>query len=301
MGKVSMGDELNTIYYTYNKQALANRQYNGYVHFKTDNFKKLETIHVWHIHISDHKVLFVLTKDIEAGKRDELLSGMTNDKCMDALGVIYESIQAENTNVDVIPYKVSHVDDSTNLNVDKSTMPSDPIVQSVDINTKSISHAGIAGASAKDHQKVNSNFCSLVVDRVFDGVNIFIPCKVVEKVNSEADLVDVVTAGIPSLTGDDFTKETIHVEYEWRPSKCDICKIFGPVHDHCLKKVASPLIVATSNFVTTTVEKKNDGFQMVGKKKKRKDSIEIVATLQACAGSLRREEEDLEIYEEKHD
>ncbi|GJR80292.1 hypothetical protein Tco_0151077 [Tanacetum coccineum] len=34
------------------------------------------------------------------------------------------------------------------------------------------------------------------------------------EVNSEADLVDVVTIGIPSLTGDDFTKETIRVEYK---------------------------------------------------------------------------------------
>nr|GEY87719.1 zinc knuckle CX2CX4HX4C [Tanacetum cinerariifolium] len=64
------------------------------------------------------------------------------------------------------------------------------------------------------------------------------------EVNSEADLVDVVTIGIPSLTGDGFTKETIHVEYEWRPP--------------------------SFNVVTHTVEKSNDGFQTVGKKKKRK-------------------------------
>ncbi|GKG28654.1 hypothetical protein Tco_0416019, partial [Tanacetum coccineum] len=73
----------------------------------------------------------VLTKDIEAGKHDELLSRMTNDKrmeVMDALGAICDSIQAENTNDDVILCNVSHVDDSTKLNVDKSTMPSDPIV-----------------------------------------------------------------------------------------------------------------------------------------------------------------------------
>ncbi|GJR78986.1 zinc knuckle CX2CX4HX4C containing protein [Tanacetum coccineum] len=63
------------------------------------------------------------------------------------------------------------------------------------------------------------------------------------EVNSEVDLVDVVTIGIPSLTGDDFTKETIRVEYEWRPPKCDECKIFVMF---------------------------NDGFQMVGKKKKSK-------------------------------
>nr|GEU41902.1 zinc knuckle CX2CX4HX4C [Tanacetum cinerariifolium] len=34
------------------------------------------------------------------------------------------------------------------------------------------------------------------------------------EVNSEADHVDVITIGIPSFTVDDFTKETIHVEYE---------------------------------------------------------------------------------------
>ncbi|GJU29762.1 zinc knuckle CX2CX4HX4C containing protein [Tanacetum coccineum] len=258
----------------------------------------------------------------------------------------------------------------------------------MDINTKSTSYAGAAGASAKDQPKVNSNFRPLVVDPVFDGVNISIPRKVVEKVstrfehtlygyfigkrmafpvveyyvrnnwakhglkrimmntkgfffykfdsragleaileggpwlihnssiilklwsmdtiflkeeltrisiwvklhdvpiqvlkrmssfarclikiNSEADLVDVVTIGIPSLIGDDSTVETIRVEYEWRPPMCDICKIFGHVHDHCPKKVVSPPIVATFNVVTPTVEKTNDGFQAVGKKKKRK-------------------------------
>ncbi|GJW92952.1 zinc knuckle CX2CX4HX4C containing protein [Tanacetum coccineum] len=57
------------------------------------------------------------------------------------------------------------------------------------------------------------------------------------EVNSEADLVDVVTIGIPSLSEDDFTKETIRVEYEWRPPRCDTCKIFGHVHDYCPKKV----------------------------------------------------------------
>ncbi|GKB37416.1 zf-CCHC domain-containing protein [Tanacetum coccineum] len=93
------------------------------------------------------------------------------------------------------------------------------------------------------------------------------------EVNSKADFVDVATIGIPSLTGEYFTKETIRVEYEWRPPRCDEFKIFGHVHDHCPKKVVSPPIVATLNVVNTstvvtpTVE--NDGFQAVGKKKKK--------------------------------
>ncbi|GKA79041.1 zinc knuckle CX2CX4HX4C containing protein [Tanacetum coccineum] len=52
--------------------------------------------------------------------------------------------------------------------------------------------------------------------------------------------------------------------------RCDTCKIFDHVHDYCPKKVVSPPIVATSNVVTPNAEKTNDGFQTVGKKKKRK-------------------------------
>nr|GEV96231.1 hypothetical protein [Tanacetum cinerariifolium] len=156
--------------------------------------------------------------------------------------------------------------------------PSDPIVQSVDNNTKSTSYIGAAGASAMAQPQVNFKLSPLVADPIFNGVNISIPQKVFEKVgleavlesgpwivpntliilkkwsmstsllkeeltripiwvNSEADLVDSVTIGILSLSGDDFTKETIRVEYEWRPPVCDVCKIFGHVHDHCPKKV----------------------------------------------------------------
>ncbi|GJZ23762.1 zinc knuckle CX2CX4HX4C containing protein, partial [Tanacetum coccineum] len=210
-----------------------------------------------------------------------------------------------------------------------------------DINTKSTSYAGDAGAVTKDQPKVISNFHPLVADPVFNGVNISIPRKVVQKgrhglkriilnnkgffffkFDSRAGLeavlegspwmirnssiilkkwsmstsllkeeltripiwvklhdvplqvyeedVDVVTIGIPSLTVDDFTKETIRVKYEWRPPRCVLCNIFGHVHDMCPKKVVSPHIVTTSNVVTPTVEKTIDGFQTVGKNKKRK-------------------------------
>ncbi|GJR27645.1 hypothetical protein Tco_1103877 [Tanacetum coccineum] len=91
-----------------------------------------------------------LINDIEAGKHDELLSRMTNDdhrETIDALGTICNSIQADNNNVDVIPCKVSHMDDS--INVDESTIPNDLIVQSVDINTKSTSYVGASGTSEK--------------------------------------------------------------------------------------------------------------------------------------------------------
>ncbi|GJX98846.1 zinc knuckle CX2CX4HX4C containing protein [Tanacetum coccineum] len=79
------------------------------------------------------------------------------------------------------------------------------------------------------------------------GRSIFARCLI--KVNSEANLVDVVTIGVPSLTRDDYTKETIRF---W-----------------CSKKVVSHPIATTSNVVTPTIVKTNDGFQTVGKKKKK--------------------------------
>ncbi|GKB65109.1 hypothetical protein Tco_0921295, partial [Tanacetum coccineum] len=153
--------------------------------------------------------LHKLINDIKAGKHEELLSGMTNDdrmETLDALGSICNSIQA---NCNHLPSKAS---------------PSHPIMQSVNINTKSTSYAGATG-----------------------GRSSFAQCLI--KVNLKANLEDSVTIGIPSLTGDDFTKETIHVEYEWRPPRCDECKIFGHVNDHCPKNLVNPPIVTTSNVV----------------------------------------------------
>nr|GEX26993.1 zinc knuckle CX2CX4HX4C [Tanacetum cinerariifolium] len=181
--------------------------------------------------------LHKLINDIEAGKHDELLSEMTNDDRMEtlnAIGTICKSVHYDDNNTDVIPF-CGH---QYQVNI----------------------YVGATCASVKDQPIVNSNIYTLVVNSVFDGVNISIPRKVVEKVstrfehtlygyfigkrmvfpvveyyarnnwvkhgwslvNSEADLMDVITIGIPSLSGDGFTKETICVEYEWRLPRCDI-------------------------------------------------------------------------------
>ncbi|GJR35199.1 zinc knuckle CX2CX4HX4C containing protein [Tanacetum coccineum] len=73
------------------------------------------------------------------------------------------------------------------------------------------------------------------------GQSSFARCLI--EVNFEADLVDVVTVGVPSLSREGFTKETMSVD---------------------------PPIATTSNVVTPIVVEINDGFQMVGKKKKKK-------------------------------
>ncbi|GJY26089.1 hypothetical protein Tco_0400815 [Tanacetum coccineum] len=76
--------------------------------------------------------------------------------------------------------------------------------------------------------------------------------------------------GVPLIEGSGFTIETITIEYEWNPTRSDLCKIFGHVHDHCPNMVSVPPTIVTHNVVTPTVEKTNDRFQTVGKKKKNK-------------------------------
>ncbi|GKD26032.1 zinc knuckle CX2CX4HX4C containing protein [Tanacetum coccineum] len=41
------------------------------------------------------------------------------------------------------------------------------------------------------------------------------------EVSSVEPFKEEITIGIPQLEGDDFSKETIYVEYEWKPPRCD--------------------------------------------------------------------------------
>nr|GFA38996.1 hypothetical protein [Tanacetum cinerariifolium] len=93
-------------------------------------------------------------------------------------------------------------------------------------------------------------------------------------------LPESLTIGVPLIENTGFTIETVTIEYEWKPPRCDLCKIFGHIHNHFPKKVSiSPIVAtsnvvtltaATSNVVTPTVKKTNDGFQIVEKRKKGK-------------------------------
>ncbi|GJV73820.1 zinc knuckle CX2CX4HX4C containing protein [Tanacetum coccineum] len=98
------------------------------------------------------------------------------------------------------------------------------------------------------------------------------------EINAEDVLLDSLTIGIP-CEDDGFSIEIVSIEYEWKPPRCDLCKIFGYSHDYYPKKVLIPIVdtskvitpnvVNTSTIPTPSVEKTNDGFQTVGKKKKK--------------------------------
>ncbi|GJS66843.1 zinc knuckle CX2CX4HX4C containing protein [Tanacetum coccineum] len=89
------------------------------------------------------------------------------------------------------------------------------------------------------------------------------------EINDDDVLKESLTMGVPLIEGSRYTVEIVTIEYELKPPRCDLCKIFGHVHDHCPKKVSIPPTVVTSNVATPTVGKTNDGFQTVGKKKKK--------------------------------
>ncbi|GJW46208.1 zinc knuckle CX2CX4HX4C containing protein [Tanacetum coccineum] len=238
-----------------------------------------------------------LINDIDAGKHDELLSKLTNKdrmEILEALGSICNSIKVDRNNADVIPCKVSYADDSINLNVDESTIPSDPIVQSVDIN-KSTSYAGVAGGIVEkvstrfEHTLygyfigkrmafpvveyyARNNWAKHGLKRIMMNSKGFFFFKFDSRAGLEAvleggpwlirkssvhsrngDLVDVVTIGIPSLSEDDFTKETIRVEYEWRPPRCDIYEEdVENVYDESANLIQNTKAGGSSSFTAAT-------------------------------------------------
>ncbi|GJR72483.1 zinc knuckle CX2CX4HX4C containing protein [Tanacetum coccineum] len=90
------------------------------------------------------------------------------------------------------------------------------------------------------------------------GESSFARCLI--EINAGDVLKESLTMGVPLIEDSGFTIETVNTEYEWKPPRCDLCKIFGHVQDHCPKKVS-----ITSFVDNLIVEKINDGFQTVGR------------------------------------
>nr|GEW39628.1 hypothetical protein [Tanacetum cinerariifolium] len=97
-------------------------------------------------------------------------------------------------------------------------------------------------------------------DVPLEGHSSFTRCLI--EVSSDEPLKDSFTIGIPLLDGPGFTKELTTVEYEWKPPRCDKCRIFGHCSDmsSCPKRVVAALTVVTN---TSVVNETTDGIQQV--------------------------------------
>ncbi|GJW25290.1 hypothetical protein Tco_0039101 [Tanacetum coccineum] len=88
---------------------------------------------------------------------------------------------------------------------------------------------------------------------------------------NEADeaLEDSISMGIPLPEGVSFTKETVRVEYEWKPPRYEQCKIFGHVNEQFPKNEMDLILTAVMNNMDPNVrfdqkshensQKTNDG------------------------------------------
>ncbi|GJY28158.1 hypothetical protein Tco_0403925, partial [Tanacetum coccineum] len=91
-----------------------------------------------------------LMNGIEMGKHEAVWSTMTEDRrkdVMDSMFTMWKRLMDENPSVAINVGNTVHVDKTS------ASSHESPIVQYVDINTKSTSYAGVAGASAKDQSK----------------------------------------------------------------------------------------------------------------------------------------------------
>nr|GEX09729.1 zinc knuckle CX2CX4HX4C [Tanacetum cinerariifolium] len=163
------------------------------------------------------------------------------------------------------------------------------------------------GACTKEQPKVSSNFHSLVADVVFNGVNIFIQRKVIEKAGLEDDLengpwmihntriilkkedgISLIATFIGKPIMLDSYTSTMYKDACGRSSFA-CCLIKVKLEADLMEVVTidgDSLIVSTSN-----VEKAIDDFQTVAKKKKRKGKSK----------STNGEEEKEEVVENAYD
>ncbi|GKD67596.1 hypothetical protein Tco_1321686, partial [Tanacetum coccineum] len=79
----------------------------------------------------------------------------------------------------------------------------------------------------------------------------------------DSDFKENIIVGVPDLDGPGFSKENIHVEYEWKPPRCPNCNIFGHTSESCPKRV-----VAAPEVTNIVRDDHDDGFQQVRNRKR---------------------------------
>nr|GEV22153.1 hypothetical protein [Tanacetum cinerariifolium] len=172
-----------------------------------------------------------------------------------------------------------------------------PIVQSVEINTKLTSYIGVAGVSAKDQPKVNSNFRPMVADPVFDGVNISIPRKVVKKkrimmnkkglfflkFDTEVGLEAVLEGGPWMIRKSPIILKKWSMDTRFFKEELTRILIWVKLHDVPIQFLEKDGVVLLGVICKTS-----NGFQTVDKKKKRKGKLNTTNDGQLAGPSVKQ-------------
>nr|GEW71644.1 hypothetical protein [Tanacetum cinerariifolium] len=59
--------------------------------------------------------------------------------------------------------------------------------------------------------------------------------RVTIKLRVDVDLKDNIAMAMPKITMEGHYSCNVRVEYEWKPPRCSSCKVFGHIHEECLK------------------------------------------------------------------
>nr|GEU59092.1 putative reverse transcriptase domain-containing protein [Tanacetum cinerariifolium] len=70
-----------------------------------------------------------------------------------------------------------------------------------------------------------------------DGMSIY--ARVMIELRADVELKDNIVVVMPDITKEGHYTCNVHVEYEWKPSRCSSCKVFGHIHEECLKNTSA--------------------------------------------------------------
>ncbi|GJX49705.1 hypothetical protein Tco_0276550 [Tanacetum coccineum] len=215
------------------------------------------------------------TKDFEADKY-ELWSVLTKEKRGKITDIICNRWDALLKESESMPKGAPIADDYLSSKVS----PNDPIVQSVIINEKPTSYIGASGGSKPEPSKSKANLCPLFSENLCEGAKISIPRKVFSEdglsiIASQIGKPIMLDSYTTSMCIDSWGRSSFArclIEINAEDALSESLTIGVPLIEgsgYTIETVSSPPTVVTSNVVTSTVEKTNDGFQTVGKKKKK--------------------------------
>nr|GEV67078.1 hypothetical protein [Tanacetum cinerariifolium] len=90
------------------------------------------------------------------------------------------------------------------------------------------------------------------------------------EVTAEKELKSQVTMAVPMVNGEGHSMAKMDVVYEWKPSRCDECLVFGHANEQCPKRVIDTpkkIVAVQNDGFTTVVNRKNKGKANASQKK----------------------------------
>nr|GEU90229.1 hypothetical protein [Tanacetum cinerariifolium] len=90
------------------------------------------------------------------------------------------------------------------------------------------------------------------------------------EVTTEKELKSQVTMAVPMVNGEGHSMAKMDVVYEWKPSMCDECLVFGHANEQCPRRVIDTPkenVVVQNDGFTTVVNRKNKGKVNASQKK----------------------------------